>query len=30
MDDEYVEFEKSMESIDTLVPDLQTPVEAPA
>lgn len=30
MDDEFVEFEKSMESIDTLVPDLQAPVEVTA
>jgi hypothetical protein len=30
MDDEYVEFTKSMESIDTVVPDVQAPVGAPA
>ena len=30
MDDEYVEFTKSMESIDTVVPDVQARVGAPA
>jgi alkylation response protein AidB-like acyl-CoA dehydrogenase len=30
MDDEFIEFTKSMESIDTVVPDIQAPVGAPA